>query len=222
MVKNEGMKIKRTFMRDEAYSILREWIMIGKLEPGFKLRDQELSDMLGISRTPVREALLRLEDEGLVVTYANRWTLVASINLEEAEHIYPIVQSLENLAVEQGFNYFSAKTIEKLKMQNEDFKIKIKSGDKFAALQADNDFHHTIVELAANPELTKLLTNLKTKVQRMEIHYFSEVDNSLESYDEHEKVIEALKSNDKTSIKKTVSANWENSLQRIRQTQGSE
>ena len=72
-------KISRTFVKDEAYNLLAQRIINGELKPCERLRVQELSDDLGISRTPVREALLQLESEGLVMTKANRWTIVSPI-----------------------------------------------------------------------------------------------------------------------------------------------
>src|SRR5690625_2290979 len=125
----KDIKIKRKIMRDEVYDILREWIVVGELEPGEKLRDQELSDLLGISRTPIREALLRLENEGLVDTKANRWTSVAPNDLKEAEDIFSIVKTLECLAVEQGFHRISTEKIRELEKLNEKFKREIKKQD---------------------------------------------------------------------------------------------
>lgn len=202
-------------MRDEAYNILQEWIMTGKLKPGEKLRDQELSDMLGISRTPIRESLLRLEDEGLVVTQANRWTLVAPINLGEAEDIYSIVKVLESLALEQGINNCTDEDIQKLELINERFKVNLEQGDKKAAFQADNEFHNQIVKLSKSQELPRLLNTLKVKIQRMEIHYFSVANNSLESYYEHKQIIKALNIKNLKKAISTIKANWENSLFRI-------
>lgn len=202
-------------MRDEAYNILQEWIMVGKLKPGEKLRDQELSDILGISRTPIRESLLRLEDEGLVVTQANRWTLVSPINLDEAENIYSIVKVLESLALEQGIDNCTAEVIQELEVINERFKVSLEQGDKEAAFQADNDFHDQIVKLSKNIELPRLLNTLKVRIQRMEIHYFSVANNSLESYREHNQIIKALTEKNLNKSISTIKANWENSLSRI-------
>jgi DNA-binding GntR family transcriptional regulator len=81
-------KIQRTFVRQEAYVKLRNWILDGTLAPGEQLRDKELAKQLGVSRTPVREALLRLEDEGLVKTKPNSSTLVSSIDFHDAFHLY--------------------------------------------------------------------------------------------------------------------------------------
>ena len=213
----KDVKITRTFMRDEAYDILQDWIVVGKLQSGEKLRVQELSEILGISRTPVREALLRLEDDGLVVTKANRWTLVSAIDLKEAEDIYSIVEALEVLAIENGIQNLSKEDIEELEKLNENFKLKLKSGDEVAAFQADNEFHDKIVQSSNNMEISKLLINMKIKIQRIEIHYFSKSNNSYESYNEHLDIIQALKENNLTRVVKTIKANWKNSLSRIQQ-----
>ena len=88
------------YRMDEVYAALLEWIVDGTLGPGERVRDKELAEALGVSRTPVREALQRLEDAGLVETSASRWTRVASLDVAQAEQVYPVVWSLEALAVE--------------------------------------------------------------------------------------------------------------------------
>lgn len=213
--KSEVKKFKRTFMRDEAYQTLREWIVLCKLAPDTKLKDQELSEMLGISRTPIREALLKLEDEGLVVTKANRWTQVAPINPGEAENIYSIGWTLECLALEQGMPFFSSKDVEELEEINERFFGVLGSEDKLAAIEADNEFHDKIIEMPSNKELVKLLESVKVKIKRMELHYFRLDSRKPPSYEEHKRIIEALKIKDMTQAKQALTANWKNSLERI-------
>lgn len=221
-INKDEPKLKRLFMKDEVYNKLRNWIIIGKLEPGTKLRDQDLSDTLGISRTPIREALLRLENDGLVVTKANRWTLVSPIDLAEAESIYSIVWTLESLAVENAFHHITSTDIEKLEQLNEDLNKTMKTGNQFAALEADNAFHDKIVELSQNLELPKLLANLKVKIQRIEIRYFSNTDSMHASYIEHQQIIEAFKENDLNRAVEALKANWKNSLERIKSTNQSD
>lgn len=214
--KNES-KLKRTFMKDEVYNKLRKWIITGELEPGTKLRDQDLSDTLGISRTPIREALLRLENDGLVVTKANRWTLVSPIDLKEAKSIYSIVWTLESLAMEQAFPSISSTDIEELVQLNENLNKTLKTGNHFAKLQADNEFHDKIIQLSNNLELPKLLSSLKVRIQRMEIHYFSKIDNKYTSYTEHQQILDAIKKQELNFAIDAIKANWKNSLDRIRQ-----
>ncbi|WP_411740268.1 GntR family transcriptional regulator [Peribacillus sp. S4] len=203
-------------MKDEVYNKLRNWIVTGELEPGTKLRDLDLSEQLGISRTPIREALLRLENDGLVITKANRWTLVSPIDLTEAKNIYSIVSALECLAMEQALPHISAKDIEELEQLNENFNKTIHIGDIFAALQADNEFHNKIIQLSNNLELPKLLSSLKVRIQRIEIHYFSQTDTKNTSYTEHQQIIDAIKKQDLNRAIDAIKANWKNSLNRIR------
>lgn len=179
-------------MRDEVYRTLRNWIITGKLKPETKLKDKDLSETLGISRTPIREALLRLEDDGLVITKANRWTLVAPIELKEAENLYSIVWTLEKLALQQALPRMDDAVIQELKQLNENLLQTMKDGDKMAVLEADNAFHHHIILLADNAELHKLLVSLKVKIQRLEIRYFSESGALNRSYNEHSDIIHAL------------------------------
>ena len=161
----EKIKIKRKSMRDEAYDILQDWIVTGQFEPGRKLKDSELSEMLGISRTPVREALLKLEDEGLIETKANRWTMVSSVSIEQVEDIYPIVQSLEMLAIEQGINNLNDNIINILEEINLKFKEELMSGEKEEAFQSDFKFHNTIITMSNNVELIRILKSLKIKIK---------------------------------------------------------
>ena len=86
--------VSRVCLRDAAYERLRDWILDGTLAPDEQLRDEALAEALGMSRTPVREALQRLEDDGLVVTTATRRSFVSPVTLTQAREIFPIVESL--------------------------------------------------------------------------------------------------------------------------------
>lgn len=97
-------KINRTFIKDEVYDKLSNWIITGYLEPETKININDLSTSLGTSRTPVREAILKLENEGLIISKANRWTIVAPIDLDSSYYTYSVVASLEMLALEQSFD----------------------------------------------------------------------------------------------------------------------
>jgi len=216
MMNNSGFKIKRKSMRDEAYSILQDWIISGELEPNRKLKDSELSEMLGISRTPIREALLKLEDEGLIETKANRWTMVAPISIEQAEHIYPIVEALEILAIEEGLKSVTQNVITSLEKVNEQFKKELHRGEKEKAFQSDLRFHDIIIKLSQNEELSRILNSLKLKIKRIEVYYFEDQGEDLASYHEHLKIIESLKSKQIDDVKQTISNNWRRSLSRIR------
>src|SRR4051795_6717816 len=96
----ETDKLDRDLLRERAYAPLRDAIVDGTLAPGERLRDQELCAWLGLSRTPVREALVRLEQDGLVETAPQRFTRVAPLDRRAARDAFPVVAALHALAAE--------------------------------------------------------------------------------------------------------------------------
>ena len=208
--------LNRTFIRDDVYQSLREWIVGGELEPGEKLRDKELAAQLGVSRTPVREALRKLENEGLVETSANRWTKVTAITIQDAERIYPIIQKLEELALTLAFPKMSAQHIQRMQKVNDKLKAELNSNNTQAATIADVAFHQVFIDAADNPELSTILGQLKTKYQRIDLAYFSDAKLLLASFEEHQKLITALKAKDFESACQTLASNWLASIKRLR------
>jgi len=209
-------KIKRTFVRHEAYLKLRDWILEGSLPPGEKLRDKDLALKLGVSRTPIREALLRLEDEGLVQTKPNRSTQVSGIDFHNAFHLYSIVWTLEVLAITQAFGSIKDEDIQKMEIANEDFLEKMKKRDRLAALNADYEFHLVYIALSQNEELIKIISDLKMKLKRLDLYYFDKVTDAHLSYEEHSQIVQALK---EKSLSKTINAienNWKSSFSRFK------
>lgn len=208
-------KIQRTFVRQEAYAKLRSWILDGTLAPGAQLRDKELAEQLGVSRTPIREALLRLEDEGLVKTIPNRSTLVSSIDFHSAFHFYSIVWTLERLALSQAFGSITDEHIHHMIDANERFLQRMNAKDRFSALDADYDFHHVYIQLSQNQELEKIISEVKTKLKRLDLYYFDKISNAKLSYDEHKKIIAALTRKDLSLALEAVEQNWKNSFNRF-------
>ena len=206
----------RTFIRDDVYQSLREWIVGGDLEPGEKLKDKELAAQLGVSRTPIREALRRLENEGLIETAANRWTRVAPITIQDAESIYPIIQKLEELALSLAFPKMTAQHIQLMQEANNRLKAELNSNDTQAAMFADVAFHQIFIDAADNTELSTILEQLKTKYQRIDLAYFSDAKSLLASFEEHQRLITALKTRNFESARQTLASNWLASIKRLR------
>lgn len=209
-------KIERTFVRKEAYLKLRDWILDGTLEPGTQLRDKELATQMGVSRTPIREALLLLEDEGFVQTKPNRATLVSAIDFHNAFHLYSIAWTLEDLALSQAFESITDLHIQTMQEANERFIQKMREHDRLAALEADHDFHLVFIRLARNKELEKVLFAIKQKLKRLDLYYFEQVKDADLSYKEHAQVIEALQKKDLYLAKNAVENNWKKSFSRFK------
>ena len=208
-------KLQRTFVREEAYLILRDWIIEGKLESGQKLRDKDLAEQLGVSRTPIREALLRLENEGFVLTKPNCSTVVSPIDFHNALHLYSIVWSLEKLALEQAFEFITDKHITLMSSANEKFLQALQSNHPALSVECDSDFHSIYIQLSQNNELCQILSRIKQKLKRLELHYFKKAKAPHLSYQEHAHIIEALKHKDLLLALHTVESNWKASFSRM-------
>ena len=211
--------LERSSIRERAYFLLRNWIIKGKLFPGQKLKDKELADKLGVSRTPIREALLRLEDEGLVQTKPGNSTQVTPIDFLNASNLYSIVWTLEGLALKQAFDVLTDENIQAMKAANEKFLHALQNNEPFLAIEADNDFHSVYLLASQNPDLCQMLSIVKQKVSRLKIYYFNEVKDSRLSYQEHHAIIEAIQKKNLLRALKAVESNWKDSHLRI-QSQG--
>src|SRR5687767_5555023 len=118
---NDRSAVSRVFLRDSAYERLEAAIVDGTLRPGERLRDDDLSEWLGVSRTPIREALARLADAGLVETAANRYTRVAPVSIAEARTGFAIAASLHALVAELAIARLSAAAVGDLRTEAERF-----------------------------------------------------------------------------------------------------
>ena len=211
-VPNSNKRIHRSSMRDEVYDTLLEWIMEGELKPGEKLLDKELAASLGVSRTPVREALRRLEDKELVEASASRWTRVAKISIAEAGLIYPIITALEKLVVSLALPNLTAQDYAAMEKANAELKEAIKEGSPVKASNADANFHGVIIERSENHHLSKIIKDLKNKHRLLELIFFGGCACVSDSVVDHQEIIEALKTKDLDRALNLIEHNWENTL----------
>ena len=208
--------ISRSFMRDRVYSKLLEWITEGVLRPGEKLLDKELAESLGVSRTPVREALGRLEEKGLVEASANRWTRVSEISMDEADLIYPIIWTLETLALRLAIPRLASDDFKMMNAANDDLAEAMHQGDAVKASQADATFHDVYIQKAGNAYLSHMLHDLKIKHRRLEVFYFGGCSSAEASLDEHRQIVDALAAKEVDKAVRLIQVNWQTSLERLR------
>lgn len=207
-VPSSAQALERPILRESVYKRLRDWIVEGSLEPGEQLRDQDLALRLGVSRTPVREALRRLEDEGLVETASNRWTRVKGVELKEAREIYPILLALELLALGLALPNLTKADIAAMKAVNEDLRAALEARDSAKATEADVRLHEVITNRSENPELIGILTGLKQKYRRLEQAYFGSGTLGKGSFKQHQRLIRALEKRDLERAKAALTDNW--------------
>jgi DNA-binding GntR family transcriptional regulator len=203
--------LPRVCLNDAAYDHIRDWILDGTLAPGEALRDEALAEALGMSRTPIRDALHRLEEEGLVVTTATRRTYVSEVTIKQAREIYPIIGALEALAVRLALPYIDASALDAMRAANQELAVALEAGDPAAATAADEAIHHAFVACCGNDELIAMLGDLHCKVRRIERAFWGSADRT-PSLDDHEAIITALEAHDARQAERMVARNMARGL----------
>ncbi|WP_061792902.1 GntR family transcriptional regulator [Cytobacillus firmus] len=207
-MKNKNITpIKRLSLRDEVYETLKKNIIQLVFEPGSRLHDKELAEDFGISRTPVREALKRLEDEGLVVSTPGSSTRVTPLNEEGASHTFPVAASLHALGARLGVPRLMPSDFERLEAANKKLEAAMKKQDILSAVQADETFHEVYLSAANNPEIISALKRIMPKIQRLEIAQFGSL-NGLKSVEQHMRIIEASRQGQEQLASRLVEENW--------------
>ncbi|WP_096467733.1 GntR family transcriptional regulator [Aneurinibacillus soli] len=207
-MKNNIIKpIKRLSFRDEVYQNLKQAIITLQLQPEQRLHDKELAEQFGISRTPVREALKRLEDEGLVESIPGSATRVAPLKLEEARHAVTVVAVLHALATRLAVPLLEHSDMEELEFSTKTLQLSIEKKDIIKAIEADEAFHNVFLDVAGNPEIIHALERVVPKIQRLEISQFTSI-KGLKSVEQHQQIITACKNKDCELAARLIENNW--------------
>jgi DNA-binding GntR family transcriptional regulator len=194
-------------LRDQAYVRLRDAILDGTLEPGEQLKDAEIAEWLGLSRTPIREALARLEEYGLVETAPNRYTRVTPLSAADARDAFTVVAALHSLAALLGVPRVAESELATMRKANEDFAAALRSADVDRALAADDRFHGVLVQGSANREIARSLERLTPKVRRLERARFGSLAGR-RSVEGHDQIIELCASGRAEEAAQAVREQW--------------
>lgn len=186
--------VDRSLLRDDVFRRLRDAIVDGTFLPGEQLKDGELAAWLGVSRTPVREALLRLGASGLVVAIPGRSTTVTEIDDGAAKDARDVIAALHSLAVRQMAGRLSDNDLDRMRDSNRRFAEAVASGDIGAALDADEELHRIPVNALGNQALASVLDHLDPLVRRAERKRFTLDGRS--SAELHDQLINLLATGD--------------------------
>lgn len=171
---------------------LRAWIEEGVLAPDEVIRDMEIADALGVSRTPVREALQMLEQRGVIETVPGRLTRVAGVSQEQATLVYPPLAALQAVGAELGTPNASPADLAAMRQANEDLLRSVRDERPDDAWEADHAFHSALVRCARNPFIESAIDSLRIHTRRLEILYFNDEAPASESHAEHLEIISAV------------------------------
>ena len=179
-------------LRDVVFNTLRKAILRGELKPGERLMEIQLANKLGVSRTPIREAIRKLELEGLVLMIPRKGAEVAQITEKNMQDVLEVRKALEELSVQLACERITPEQVEEMKMAAEDFRKVLKSGDVTKIAEADVKFHDIIFAATNNQRLITLLNNLREQMYRYRLEYIKDEDKRQILLVEHDHLIRAL------------------------------
>ncbi len=194
-------------LRDYAYRQLRDAIVSGELAPGERLRDPELEAWLGVSRTPIREAIARLETAGLVHTRRAKQTVVAPLDTRSALAAQRIAAALHELAVRDAVPQLTSADLDAMRAANSRFAAALDAADVDAAVAADDEFHAVAVRASENPLLPALLEQVTPLLRRLERARFASLAGR-GSVADHERIIELCASGHADAAGAAARENW--------------
>ena len=202
--------------RLDAVKTLRRKILSGELPPGQRLREIALSEELGMSRTPIREAFQTLAAEGLVDLLPNRSVIVSVPDKSEAADVFIVLGALEGLAGQLACRRMTADQIDILGELQEDLAAHFETRDRLSYLEANRLIHEHIVESAASPSLTLAWKLLLPRAERA--RHVTTLDHArwAEAYEEHREIYNAIAARDETLIKQLLESHFINGIEAMK------
>ena len=178
----------------------------------------QLANKLGVSRTPIREAIRKLELEGLVLMIPRKGAEVAEITEKSLRDVLEVRGSLEELAVELACERITAEEIEELKCSASEFAQSLQSGDLTEYAEADVKFHDIIYNATDNQRLIQLLYNLREQMYRYRVEYLKRAEMHAILLEEHQNIIECIERRDKEGAKKAIRVHIDNQVKNVAHT----
>ena len=202
-------------LRDVVFNTLRRAILKGELKPGERLMEIALADKLGVSRTPIREAIRKLELEGLVVMAPRKGAKVASITERDLNDVLEVRKGMEVLAISLACKRITGEELEKLEIIERDFQRLIESGNLTELAEMDVKFHDTIYHATNNQRLVQLLNNLREQMYRYRMEYLKDIAVRRTLAEEHKAICQALRERNRQQAEKYVSIHIDNQQKAI-------
>ena len=190
-------------LRDVVFNTLRQAILRGEMEPGERLMEIQLAQKLGVSRTPIREAIRKLELEGLVIMIPRKGAEVAHITEKDMKDVLEVRSTLEELVVELAIKNVTDEKIEELKCANKVFESAIVSKAAVNILEADVKFHDILYSMTNNARLIQIINNLREQMYRYRLEYVKDARTHSIIISEHNDIIKQIRDKN-VPVAKTV------------------
>ena len=197
-------------LRDVVFKTLRQGILTGELKPGERLMEIHLANKLGVSRTPIREAIRKLELEGLVTMIPRRGAEVAQITEKSMKDVLEVRKVLDDLSVELACDRITDEEKEMLKNACVDFEEAVKTGDFAKIAKTDVAFHDIIVTATRNIRLSQMVNNLAEQMYRYRFEYIKDSSQHARLVQEHEKICQGIITGDKQKALEAIEEHIDN------------
>ena len=202
-------------LRDVVFNTLRHAILKGELEPGERLMEIALAQKLGVSRTPIREAIRKLELEGLVVMVPRKGAEVADITEKDLRDVLEVRTALEELSIELAMKNMNDDDYKQLTEANKLFAKDSEGDDLIKIAEADVAFHELMYMATGNKRLIQMINNLREQMYRYRLEYIKDKSTHARLVDEHNRIIDAMVKNDVAAAKAAIKLHVENQEESI-------
>jgi DNA-binding GntR family transcriptional regulator len=209
--------VSRVLLRDVALDRIRAAIVSGDLEPGAVVKDAELAAHLGLSVAPVRAALARLVDEGLVEAKPQSHTRVTPLRPRQVRDAALVVRAMHELATREAAGTVTAEDVAAMRAANARFAAAVDAADLDAALAADDDLHAVLLARAANTALTATVERFTPAIRRLERARFAAA-HGRESVALHDRLVGACETGDVAAAVETTREIWTALLSELEET----
>ncbi len=201
--------IDHTALSDKVYEVLKKKILERELKPGDKVLVDEVAHQLGVSRTPVKDALNRLALEGLIDKVARRGTFVSTMSAQDVGELFDLRLLMESYAAEKVLEKNKADSfLAEMKkcMANIDRIAQSDDPDYDAYLVWNRDLHLSLIRLADNNRLLQMYESLNIPIQVARVHYLHSVESVTHTQQEHQAIYQAFDSRDLEQVKHAIAA----------------
>lgn len=206
--------IARTTLHAEVTARLRSLIVESFIKPGERVPELEISKDMGVSRTPIREALKVLASEGLVELLPLRGAVVKSFSAKDAADMLEVMGMLESFAAQKACQA-EQKRIDHVLAMHEKMKVLYTKGKRPEYFELNQKIHDALVDMADNESLTMVHNTLSKRMRSLRYSGNSTPDNWRGALDDHELIAQALGQRDAKKMKKAVEAHFENTIKRV-------
>jgi DNA-binding GntR family transcriptional regulator len=188
-------RVRRTLLRDTAYEAIRDAIVRADIPPGTVVSNAAVAEQLGLSRAPVRDALARLADEGLVETKPQSYTRVTRLVLKEVQDAAAVVRAMHELATRAAVPLLTAGQLAAMGEASRRFAAATRAGDVDAAMDSDDELHGVLVDVCGNRAVAATIERYTPLIRRLERRQFSPA-RARRSVQRHDELIAACAAGD--------------------------